>query len=518
MGSTCSICSTAPSTDRMSANKSYAQILKASSIMGGAAGINLLLGMVRVKFAAVFIGATGVGLNASFGALQGLIGTLAGLGIQSSAVREIAAAVGTNDEQAIGRAVLTLRRICWLTGLAGMAAMALLSPLLSQLTFGHRGYALDIAALSLVILFGNLSGGQMALIQGMRRIGDMARANIVGAVFGTLAAIGFYASLGLRGIVPTLLAVSAFQLVLSWHFARKLPVPKVELTWRQTFAEANGMVRLGLVFMANGFMGSAVTYITIALITQYEGTQAVGLYSAAFALSGMFVNFVLGAMGADYYPRLTAVAHEKAAMSRMVNEQTEISLLLALPGLLATMALAPWILQLFYTHEFLGAVDLLQWFILGCMGRVISWPLGFVMLALGKGKWYLLTENSFNILHVALVALGLHLLGIEGVAVGFFVMYLGYILAVYLVCRHLISFAWSPACRRIAFFGLPILIATFIACRSLPLWAASALGLVFTVVVSGYCLRGLAQRVGPGHRIVRAAAKLPGGKYLLCPN
>ncbi len=116
----------------MTANASYAQILKASSIMGGSAGINLLLGMLRVKFAAVFIGTAGVGLLSSFSALQGLIGTLAGLGLQSSAVREIAAAVGKGDEQAVGRAVLTLRRLCWLTGLTGMMAMVLLSPLLSR--------------------------------------------------------------------------------------------------------------------------------------------------------------------------------------------------------------------------------------------------------------------------------------------------------------------------------------------------------------------------------------------------
>ncbi len=83
-----------------------------SSIMGGAAGVNLLLGMIRTKFAAVLIGTTtGVGLLASFTAIQGIVGTLAGLGIQSSALREIAAAVGQGDEQAIGRVVLTPRSI-----------------------------------------------------------------------------------------------------------------------------------------------------------------------------------------------------------------------------------------------------------------------------------------------------------------------------------------------------------------------------------------------------------------------
>ncbi len=69
---------------------------------------------------------------------------------------------------------------------------------------------------------------------------------------------------------------------------------------------------------------------------QVTASKGAGIYSAAFALSGMFVNFVLQAMGSDYYPRLTSVATNKAMMNRMVNEQTEIGLLLGVPGLLAT--------------------------------------------------------------------------------------------------------------------------------------------------------------------------------------
>lgn len=444
--------------------------------MGGAAGINLLLGMVRVKFAAVLIGATGVGLISSFGSLQGFIGTLAGLGLQSSAVREIAAAVGKGDQETIGRAVLTLRRLCWLAGLVGMTAMMLLSPLLSQLTFGHRDYSLDIAALGVIILFGNLSGGQMALIQGMRRIGDMARANIFGAAAGTVAAIGFYTALGLRGIIPTLVAVGAIQLALSWYFARQVPVPYTTLTWRQTFAEANGMVRLGLVMMWNGLMGSAVAYLTVTLITQHEGTQAVGLYSAAFALSGMFVNFVLGAMGADYYPRLTGVASDKPTMVRMVNEQTEIGLLLALPGLLVTMALAPWILQLFYTHEFLGAVELLQWFILGCLGRVISWPMGYIMLALGKSRWLIVSETVMHAMHILLIFFGLQVFGLVGVAQSFVLLYVIHILVTIFIGRELISFSWSNRARATIIFSILASALTLFACLRLPVMPATLVG------------------------------------------
>ncbi len=495
-------------------NNSYGQILKASSIMGGAAGIGLLLGMVRVKFAALLVGTTGVGLLASFTAVQGLVGTLAGLGIQSSAVRDIAAAVAQGDAQAIGRKVLALRRICWLTGLVGMVIMALLSPLISQLALGSAQYQLDIAALGVAILFANLAGGQMALIQGMRRIGDMARASIVGAALGTAVAIGLYAWLGLRGIVPTLVAVAAIQLTLTWFYARRVPVPEVVLSWRDTFTEAGSMVRLGLVFMWNGLMLSAVSFITVALITQQLGLPAVGIYSAAFVLSGVFVNFVLGAMTADYFPRLTAVAHDKPAMCRMVNEQTEIGLLLALPGLLATLALAPWAIRLLYTPEFLGAIVLLQWFILGCMARIISWPQGFVMMPLGKAGWILFIETSFNLIHVALIALGLWLYGVEGVAIAFFVQYVFYIATVYCVSWRLIGFRWSSECISIILCSLVLLAITFAAARWLSLWPATVIGCLLTLFVLFYTLRGLAQRIGHDHRVFLVLVKLPGVRTL----
>ncbi len=485
----------------VSSEKSYAQILKSSSIMGGAAGVNLLLGMVRTKFAAVLIGTTGVGLLASFISIQGIVGTIAGLGIQSSAVREIAAAVGKGDEQAIGRVVLTLRRVCWITGLTGMIAMMALSPFLSQMTFGSGKYTIDIALLGIIILFSNLSGGQMALIQGMRRIGDMARANVFGAVFATVSAIGFYSWLGLRGIVPALVSISGMQLALSWHFARRVTVPTVSLTWKQTFSTSSEMVKLGLVFMWNGLLGSAVTYVTISLITQQIGMHAVGLYSAAFALSGIFVNFVLGAMSADYYPRLTGVAHDKVAVNRLVNEQTEIGLLLALPGLLATMAMAPWIIRIFYTSEFLPAVDLLQWFILGCLGRVISWPMGFVMLALGKSKWLFVSELIMNALHILMIILGLHLFALNGVAYAFAILYVFHIALTYYIANKLTDFHWSKNTGKTLIVFVTFSVILFIAVNGYDDIQGAILGLLIVLLIVFLSLQGLKSRVGVDHKI-----------------
>lgn len=492
---------------------SYTQILRSSSLIGAAQGINLLLGMVRVKFAAMLIGPIGVGMLGNYVALQGLVTAIAGLGIQTSGVRDVAEAVGKGDPQTIGRTILTLRRICWLTGLAGALAMVALSPVLSQWAFGSGEHTFEIALLGLIILLGNVSAGQIALIQGLRRIGDLARLNVIGSVAGTVITIGCYTALGLAGIVPALLLMGMLQLAASWYFARKVPVPEVVMSWRESFHLAGGMVRLGLIFMWAGLAASLVAFITRALVTQQLGLPAVGIFGAAFALSGIFVTFILGAMGADYYPRLTAVASDHEAVKRLVNEQTEIGLLLAVPGLLATLSLAPWIIRIFYTEAFLPAADLLQWFILGCMGQVISWPLGFVMLAQGKGKWFFATETLANTLHLGLIWWGLVTFGIEGVAIGFFILHLVYIVGVYGVARHLTNFHWSSACSRLMLWIVPTVAATFLVGRMLPIWPATIAGLVATMLASVVCLRSLVKRTGAAHRIARIACQIPGLRW-----
>lgn len=61
-------------------SSSYGQILRSSSIIGGATGINYVIGMVRTKAVAVLLGPSGIGLEANgiYQAAWGLSGMLAG--------------------------------------------------------------------------------------------------------------------------------------------------------------------------------------------------------------------------------------------------------------------------------------------------------------------------------------------------------------------------------------------------------------------------------------------------------
>jgi len=95
----------------VSEQNSYRQILRSSSIIGGASVLNVLIGMVRTKFVAVLLGPSGVGLMGVYTAITGLISVVSGMGIGNSGVRHIAEAHGTGDEEQNARTVITLSLI-----------------------------------------------------------------------------------------------------------------------------------------------------------------------------------------------------------------------------------------------------------------------------------------------------------------------------------------------------------------------------------------------------------------------
>jgi PST family polysaccharide transporter len=481
----------------------YNAILKASSLIGGAQGVSLVVGMARVKFAAVLIGTAGVGLLGAYQSFQALAATVAGLGLQSSAVREIALAASESHSDRLAHLVLALRRFCLLAGIAGCVLVAAFSVPISQLTFGNDDHALEIVILGIPVLFTVLQGGQMAVIQGLRKIGSLARLNVFGAVFGTILSIGLYTWLGVQGILPSLVGMGVITLLLSSWQARQIKLPKVVHDWSESFRLARGFVGMGLAFMWSGLMVAAVAYLTRVLVVQSHGLEGAGLFSAAFNLSGMFVGFVLSSMSADYFPRLTAVFGDRGSANQLVNEQTEIALLLAVPGLLATLTFAPWIVRLLYTKEFLPAAPLLQWFVLGCLGRVISWPMGFLMLAAGKSRWFVISETGAGLLHLAAVWFGLALWGLTGTGIAFCVLYVVYTCAMVVVSRSLTGFAWSKRTTRLILFGLTAVLGLFILAYCLPPLSAFVSGAVLTGLGSLFCIRELCSRLSDDHRLKR---------------
>ena len=469
----------------------YGQILKSSALIGGSSVVNILIGIVRTKAMAVLLGPAGFGLMGVYGSIANLAQSIAGMGINSSGVRQIAEAVGSGETERIARTAVVLRRTSVFLGIVGAVFLVAFSRQVSTLTFGDDQHATAVALLSLAVLFSLVSGGQGALIQGMRRIADLARMGILGSFFGLLISIPLVYFLREKGVVPSLIGIAAMTIITSWWYSRKVQIQAPVMTTSQVRYEAASLLKLGFAFMASGFLTMGAAYAVRTMVLRMVGLEAAGYYQAAWTLGGLYVGFILQAMGADFYPRLTAVARDNTECNRLVNEQAQISLLLAGPGVIATLTFASVVITLFYSAKFDAAVEVLRWICLGMTLQVITWPMGFIIVAKGEQKIFFWAELAWTIVNVGLSWICLRSFGLNGAGIAFFGSYVFHWLLIYPIVRRLSGFRWSATNRKTRLLFLSLIAVVFCGFYVLqPIWAIG-IGTLAVVLSSVYSIRVL---------------------------
>ena len=475
----------------MSQQDSKKQILKATGILGSVQVINIIIGIIRVKFLAVLLGAAGVGIAGIYQTTIALISSVTGLGLGYSGVRDIAAAAAAKDEVQMSKTVLVLQRWAWITGLLGMLFVLIFSRQLSKLSFGNEKYAWGIAVLSITILFSAVTGGLGALLQGLRKMNALASTNILSVIIAAIGSILIYYYWGIKGIVPALLFTFFISQFITWLFARQIKTQKVSLSLKETFNRGRSMAQLGFFMVVSSLAGNITMYLIRAFIAQNSGLEAVGHFIASWTISSMYISAIFGAMGADYFPRLSAVQQDHAAIKKLVNEQTEVALLLTAPIIIGMISFITIIVKIFYSKDFVPTAQILDWQLMGDFFKVLAWPIGFILLAKATGKLYIMVELIWNGLYFVLVFFGWKYFGFKISGIAFFVAYIVYLTLLYFIVKKNVGFDWSPAVLKSIIFFLPFVILAFINATYFYGIIYYALGISLTLVASAFSIYNL---------------------------
>jgi O-antigen/teichoic acid export membrane protein len=446
----------------MQEDNSKKLVLKSTGILGSAQLTIILVGIARVKVLAVLLGPVGVGIAALLQTTVDLLKAATGLGIGYSAVRDIATAASTNDKKRIATTILIMRRWIRITGALGMLLTIIFCRQLSQWAFGNNSYAPEIAILSITLLLTAISSGQLALLQGLQRIGELAKANLLGALLSLVGAVSIYFIFGIKGIVPAILCTYVVTLVISWVYSRKIETIPVQVSYRETFDKGRSMAKLGFFMVITGLASSATLYLVRGFIVQKEGMEAVGHFVAAWSISSLYLSAIFGAMGADFFPRLSAVQHDPVAMKKMVNDQTEIAILLTAPIIIGMVSFVGLVVHTLYSAKFANTAMLLNWQLTGDFFKVLGWPMGYILLAKGKGGLFIAVELFWNLLFSLGVYFGWEYAGLKITGINFLFSYIALVIVVYLIVGKMIRFSWSKKVWIDTLVFLPLLGLSFL--------------------------------------------------------
>ena len=94
----------------------YTQILKSTLMIGGSSVVNVAFSIVRNKAVALMLGPEGIGLLGLYSSIADIAQALAGLGVQSSGVRQVAEAAATGQADRIRQTASVLNGLSILLG------------------------------------------------------------------------------------------------------------------------------------------------------------------------------------------------------------------------------------------------------------------------------------------------------------------------------------------------------------------------------------------------------------------
>lgn len=492
---------------------SYRTILRSSSLMAGAQVASIAANLLKMKFVALFLGPFGVGLAGLYVSLIQTASTISALGLGVAGTRRIAATSTAEgeDEGAFERVRRTLMWAGMALALIGAGAFWLASGWIARETAGDAARAADICWLAVGVGLTVAASAQTALLSGLRRIGDLAKVQAAAGISGALLGVVAVHLWGEHGLVAMVLVVPLVTLLLGHVFAARTPRgagPRPAM-WAM-LGEFGMLATLGFSIMLSQ-MATLVGHLLVRVLVQRElGTDALGHFQAAWAISVTYVGFVLTAMGTDYFPRLSAVLAEPGRAKQLVNEQTEVALLLCGPVLIAILGLSPWVMVLLYSSDFGPSVDVLRWQMLGDVLKIMSWPLGFVLLAAGAGKTFVTAEVISVSVFVLGVQFGLPLFGVDATGIAFLAMYLLYLPLIVAICAIRFGIVWS---REVMLHALSLAMSAVLVVivAHISDIAAGALGVAIAGLLGIWALVRISRfssKNGGTSPLIRAAAKV----------
>lgn len=474
---------------------SYRQIMKATSIFGGVQFINIIIQIIRSKAIAILLGPGGMGIMGLLTATTGFIGNLTNFGLGTSAVKEIAAALGTNSPSRIATVINVIRKMVWITGLLGLLTTLLLSPLLSQITFGNSEYTLAFAWISITLLFNQLSSGQLVLLQGLRKLKYLAKANLFGSFMGLFVTLPMYYFWGINGIVPGIIGASLLSMILSWFYSRKIEVESIKLTNNQIYSEGKNMLKLGFIINLSLLFSVAAAYLVRIFISHTGGIEQVGLYNSGFTIINTYVSLIFNAMGTDYFPRLASIAEDNKKCNQTVNQQIEIGMLIMAPILLILIVFIDWAILILYSKQFIPVREMIYLAALGMFFKAPSWAIAFIFLAKGESKIFFKTELISNFLLVILNSVGYYLGGFSGLGLSFLVYYLFYLLLVFWISKVKYDFRFGSNFKIIFLTHFSLALLGFVIVKLLHAKYVFILGIPAIIISAGYSLHELNKRI-----------------------
>lgn len=438
-------------------SKSYRSIVKATGVFGTMQVFRTIISVVSSKFVAVYLGPIGFGLLSLLNNAVNIIVAITNFEFLTVATREVALVSNSDDDLQLSKTISLLQRMAVVIGVLGAIVSAIFSKALSNITFGNSDKQHWFIILSFYLLITSFSNARMAILQGVNNIKTLALCNIVVAFITAIGTVVIYYFLRIDGIIWVMLYSSIVLFLVTLYFTRKYTFKFNNQGFKDFYDKSSPIFKLGFFMSLNLIFGQICNFvIKLYLNDSGASSQILGYYEVSTVILVNYLGLIFNAMSFDFFPKLTAVSFDNGKIKQFVNNQIEIALILVTPAIILLYLIAPFLIELLYSKQFLNTFLILKFALLSVILKAIIFPLGYIVLVKGDKSLFFkqaLFSDSLNLFFSIVLY---KYFGLLGLGIAYFIHYLVYALYIYKIVNKHYDFYFIESSKKLIFVSIAI--------------------------------------------------------------
>lgn len=384
--------------------------------------VGLACALLRGKVNALYLEPDGVGFIAQLNYLSTLIATIAVFGMWNGCIKLLAEAKAKGDAEQEARIRSITLFYPLAAGLLLAVGISVTSDLVGRALLGEDTHSGAVIVAAFAVPAGLLASALSIGLQAQGRMQRLAVANVLNFLGGTALVVTLVVAFGLQGAIAGVLLTSVLAFVV---FVVREPGLFRGVSFRRHIVLDGSVLRaiyvFGIAAMILSLASSATDLGVRTMIVRQLGIASNGLYQPVAMLSTQVFLALISALAMYLFPRLTGLyangQHEEA--NDDVNSGVRLMLIAAIPAVVITITLAPQLLRLVYSAQFVSASAALTWQMSGEVFRALAWTVGAVLLPLGLIRVWLVIGLATLATQAGLAAVLIGHFGIVGVSVAY---------------------------------------------------------------------------------------------------
>lgn len=406
--------------NNMGDNTDPRNILKTNIIFGGVKIFQMLVGLIRNKIVALFLGPAGIGIQTLLMTTINTIIQITNLGVPQSGVRELAI---QKNQEGKSKVILSINYLSILLGALSVVLCLIFSRSLSLWVFKSPDYQFCFIIVSFAILFESIMAGEVAILQGFRDTKRLAISSLMGAIISLLVSVPLYYYWRIDAI-PYALVIGSVISCGSYFFFRYNKIrPQRTYKYSELKNPIESILKLGITLMvSNSFM--SILVMALNLVIRRCGTlEDVGFYQAAYSCTYSFISILIAVLASDYYPRLSEKIDNKTETLSIINTQMSLFFYILMPIVALIVCFPHTIVNVLYTSTFGVIAFPVQIMGIALIFRVLWQIFSYVILAKGDRRAFLLIDAFLgNGMFFGGNIVGFLLFGLKGLSISYLVM------------------------------------------------------------------------------------------------